>query len=279
MADRRSAARALDQFYTAPLVAAACVGWLRDFLGPDAPPAQWIEPSAGAGAFLDCLPGDTIALDIAPRRTGITRADFLDWRPKGAGNCVVVGNPPFGKNASLAVRFFNHAASFAAMIAFIVPRTFQKHSLMNRLDPRMHLRVEHNLPAEAFTLAGEPYHVPTVFQIWEAATAHRAPVTRSLTHPDFAYVTADQADFAFQRVGARAGMVSREGLLKSPQSHYFIKAQGDADALFARLTAIDWSGIKQRTAGNPSIGKAELVAHYVASLERDTVNLTHVRSS
>ena len=264
MADERGAARALDQFYTAPPVAAACVGWLRDFLGPEAPPAQWIEPSAGAGAFLDCLPDNTIALDIAPRRAGIVRADFLDRHPDSSGDHVVVGNPPFGKNASLAVRFFNHAASFAAVIAFIVPRTFQKQSLVRRLNPQMHLRAEHDLPAEAFTLAGEPFHVPTVFQIWQADALTRPEARRALTHPDFAYVTADQADFAFQRVGARAGLVSREGLRKSPQSHYFIKARSDADALFARLRSIDWNAAKQRTAGNPSISKAELVAHYAA---------------
>ncbi len=266
MAGRRSAARALDQFYTAPRVAAACVGWLHDFLGSDGTRMQWIEPSAGAGAFLDCLPSDAIALDIAPRCGGTARADFLDWRPDCAGNCVVVGNPPFGKNASLAVRFFNHAASFAHVIAFIVPRTFQKESLLNRLDPWMQMRAEHDLPQHAFTLAGEPYHVPTVFQIWERADERRSSGPRNLTHPDFAFVPAASADFAFQRVGAKAGLVSREGLHKSSQSHYFIKALGDASELFARLGGIDWTDVKQRTAGNPSIGKGELIKQYESVL-------------
>ncbi len=72
----------------------------------------------------------------------------------------------------------------------------------------------------------------------------------------------DNAHFAFQRVGARAGLVSHEGLRKSPQSHYFLKANIDPGGLFDRLRRIDWTEIKWRTAGNPSIGKSELIDRY-----------------
>lgn len=263
MANRINRARALDQFYTRSEVAGECVAALRRLIADRYPEALWIEPAAGAGAFVDHLPLPRIALDIAPRRADISVADFLAWSPgRLTRHAVVVGNPPFGKNASLAQRFFNHAAQFANVIAFIVPRTFQKPSVVNRLDSYMHLRLEHTLPDNAFEFLDGAYHVPTVFQVWERERARRQPIQRSFSHPDFAFVRPGYAHFAFQRVGARAGLVSHEGLRKSPQSHYFIKSNIDPDGLFERLRRIDWNEIKWRTAGNPSIGKGELIDRY-----------------
>ena len=37
--------------------------------------------------------------------------------------------PPFGKVSSLAIRFFNKCAQFSDVIAFIIPRTFNKVSV------------------------------------------------------------------------------------------------------------------------------------------------------
>jgi predicted RNA methylase len=264
MASARSAARTLDQFYTRPDVARDCIERLNRLLGPREG-ARWIEPAAGAGAFLDLLPADAIALDLAPQRADIERADFLRWQPGEAGDWIVVGNPPFGKNSSLALKFFNHAATFASVVALILPRTFQKESVLGKLHPNMHLRAEFDLPYKAFLFAGEAYDVPTVFQIWEQGEQPRIVVQRRLSHPDFRFVTAELADFAFQRVGARAGLVSEQGLRKSAQSHYFIKASGEPHQLLQRLRAIDWHPVKTRTAGNPSIGKSELIALYEAA--------------
>ena len=254
--------RKLDQFFTRPDVAERCCSLVKrhmrgrgDWL--------WVEPSAGSGAFLDYMASPRIAFDIEPRRPDIVKADFLTWQPeKTKGRIIVLGNPPFGKNSSTACKFFNHAANFADIIAFIVPRTFQKPSLYNKLDRRMHLINEWILDRYSFEFNNFPYDVPTVFQIWEKHDTLRALVHYKMVHRDFSFVIAPEAHFAFQRVGARAGLVSCEGLRKSPQSHYFLKASGDAEELFKRLQAIDWNEIKQRTAGNPSIGKGELTETY-----------------
>lgn len=254
--------RALDQFYTLPNVAQFCVNSLSDFLGSQYDNHVWIEPAAGTGQFLKCFPSSSVALDIAPSAKGIKRANFLEWKPERGTRSIVVGNPPFGKNASLAQRFFNHAAAFSDVIAFILPRTFQKQTLTDRLDPQMHLRAEFALPEFAFTFEGAPYDVPTIFQIWQKSEERRKIINRPLTHPHFEFVNALCADFAFQRVGARAGLVSQEGLSKSPQSHYFLKAQSSAKRLFQELSGIDWSHVKSQTAGNPSIGKRELIEQY-----------------
>jgi hypothetical protein len=258
-------ARALDQFFTCPDVAIKCVSELVKWTDRQSGDWLWVEPSAGGGAFLDAMPYPQIGLDISSARSDVMKVDFLHWCPgKTNRRVAVVGNPPFGKNASLARAFVNHAAGFADVIAFIVPRTFEKDAFINKLDRRLHLVSQHGLDEGSFELDGEPYSVPTVFQIWERRKSLR-PLTLQVTrHADFSFVPACDAHFAFQRVGARAGLASIEGLQKSPQSHYFLKARDNHRTLLERLSAIDWTPIKTRTAGNPSIGKGELIAAYSA---------------
>lgn len=264
-----SSARQLDQFFTRVDVARKCSQLVASHISQMQGATNewlWVEPSAGEGAFLDCFPFPKIGLDICSARSDIIKADFLSWNlGQTARKIAVVGNPPFGKNASLARRFFDHAAQFADIIAFIVPRTFEKAQFINRLDRRMHLAHSEALDDCSFEFEGAPYSVPTVFQIWEKRGEARAITEAIRTHRDFAFVGQPAAHFAFQRVGARAGLASVEGLRKSPQSHYFIKANGCEKALLGRLRSINWEPIKQRTAGNPSIGKAELVSAYAAA--------------
>lgn len=258
--------RDLDQFFTRSDVARECFARAMENLSGGPGDYLWVEPSAGGGAFLDCLPFPRVALDIDPKRSDISRCDFLDWSPGYTSRpVVVIGNPPFGKNASLARRFFDHSAQFASHICFVVPRTFQKSGFVNRLDRHMHLAAEWELAQDSFEFDGQSYAVPTVFQIWEKRAALRPIAQRKLIHDHFNFTHPGEADFAFQRVGARAGLVSYEGLKRSPQSHYFIRSKLIGDNLFQRLSQIDWSGIKARTAGNPSIGKAELIETYEAA--------------
>lgn len=254
-------ARTLDQFFTKSVVARECFGRVAEYVGSSASQYLWVEPSAGGGAFLDCLPLPRLALDLEPKRADISECDFLSWNPgRLARPAIVIGNPPFGKNASLARRFFDHSAKFAELICFILPRTFQKSNFVSRLDPWMHLAAEWVLEENSFEFDGMDYSVPTVFQIWERRSQRRTMPSRKLIHDHFAFTTAESADFAFQRVGARAGLVSYQGLCKSRQSHYFLKSALGTTLLFDRLSSLDWAPIKTRTAGNPSIGKAELLS-------------------
>ncbi len=215
-----------------------------------------LEPSAGMGDFYAKIPEPKKGIDLDSPL--FEKVDFLEY---DGGEKVVLGNPPFGKNSSLAIKFFNKAATFADIIAFVVPKTFQKQSVHNRLNFQFHLMKEIELPLNSFyTPELEEYAVPTVFQIWEKLVVCREPIIHSREHNDFQFVkTPSDANFAFQRVGANAGMVSIEGLRKSPNSHYFIN--GD-EVVFDILKNIDWAVIKNRTAGNPSISKTELIQEY-----------------
>lgn len=270
----RSHARTLDQFYTDPALADELVGHLMGWLGhAGLSPACFLEPSAGEGAFVEAMarsaPGSRVdALDVDPKHPRVRQGDFFDEQV--APGTVVFGNPPFGKNAKLAVRFFNHAAQTASVIAFIVPRTFEKSSIQNRLDSRFELASQVALDPNSFHFESERVSVPCVFQVWSRLPEgqHRPIIHAPTTHPDFHFLkTPDGAGFAFQRVGVAAGRTKDlDAKHLAPPSHYFLAPRPGllADVLRARLDSIDWSPIKQRTAGNPSISKGELVEAYSA---------------
>ena len=171
-----------------------------------------IEPSAGSGQFMKQLSGlPIIGIDIEPDSKDIIQKDFLDSSAEffniGPSDSVAcVGNPPYGKNSKLAVAFFNHSAKFCDMIAFVLPKTFRKTSIVNRLDANFHLVKEVEIDADSFyTSDKDSYEVPAVWQVWERRSEKRKKKKVILNHPDFSFVTEKQdAKFLIQRVGANA---------------------------------------------------------------------------
>lgn len=263
--DAPGIARELDKFYTRPEMVEECLRDLRRAaidLGLD-DPALTVEPSAGAGAFLDRISGPKTGIDLAPEAPGIERSDFLKWTPPVTdGPIWTVGNPPFGKNSSLAVRFFNHAARFSSLIAFVLPRTFQKNGLQNRLDLSFGLVHERVLPARSFTMMGDERDVPAVFQVWTRGEP-RTRVHRPTACDDFRFAPLGEAAIAVQRVGAAAGRVRMPPFGVSPQSHHgIIPVTVSVGEMARRLRTLDYDSVKHNTAGNPSVGRADLVSLY-----------------
>jgi hypothetical protein len=254
--------RKLDQFYTKSDVAKLCLAHVSEFYTLEKFD-MILEPSAGTGSFYNLLPKDTrIGLDIEPKDAGIQQMDFFDYKISGP-KCLTIGNPPFGKNSSLAVKFFNHAATFSDVIAFIVPRTFKKSSLVSRLDLNFSLIVEYDLPENSFEFDGNDYDVPCVFQIWDRSLDKREKLKSVTTHEDFEFVNdLSLTDFGVQRVGANAGTIKDLVALQtlSKQSHYWIKS--NARNVREVFDAIDWRSVKNNTAGNPSISKSEIIKLY-----------------
>lgn len=240
----------LDQFYTRPDVAEVCVTVLKAFAPQDIP---WIEPSAGGGAFLDWVPL-AIGYDLAPTDPRILPADFLETDiPPG---CVVFGNPPFGRQSSLAKRFIRHAASRADWIGFILPRSFVKPSMQTAFPPCFHLLYTLDVPENAFTVEGRPHHVPCVFQVWGRKETPR-PTEEAVTPRGFAFVKkADGYTLAFRRVGVYAGRCSLPADTVSIQSHYFVRLE-DTTLRDSILTASLTYPFPTNTVGPRSLSKGE----------------------
>lgn len=258
--DNRPSDVRLDQYYTQPDVASRFYTIFQKHFDPRQ--YRMVEPSAGTGSFFGLLPPGSLAYDIEPKYPGIQTADFLEIEIQSDLEIAVIGNPPFGRNASMAVRFFNRAARQSSVIALILPRTFRKASVVNRLNSFFHLVREEPVPANAFLFRSKPYNVPAVFQIWERRSEPRKRMRVETSHPDFEFTTPDRADFAIQRVGARAGRVHHD-LTASPSSHFFIR--GDVEAIMSQL---DFSSFVGNVAGNPSLAKSEIVFLYREWTER-----------
>lgn len=257
----RNPNKALDQFYTHPDLAGAYAKEVAArWPGAD---VLFVEPSAGNGAFVRPLreAGRRVrAMDIAPQASDIECGDFLVAHSLFSGDhpkAVVVGNPPFGKNASLAVKFFNRAAQDADAIAFIVPRTFRKMSLQRRLNPHFHLVADEDVPPGAFLLDGHAHDVPCAWQTWEKRDHKREVPEPPCVDHLIEYTEPALADFAMRRVGFYAGrvIVGNIGHL-SRTTHYFLReiTQGAA----GMLSGIDWLDVADQTAGVRSLSKREI---------------------
>jgi hypothetical protein len=240
----------LDQFYTRPDVAGACVDALKIHAPIDIP---WIEPSAGTGAFLDHIP-HAVGYDIDPRADRIQRANFLDTSPPQG--CVVFGNPPFGRQSSLAKQFIRHATRFADWIGFILPRSFVKPSMQAVFPREFHLIHSHTLPEDSFVVDGNPHDVPCVFQIWKRETTPR--VEETVDAPEgFAYVKkGEDYTFAFRRVGFYAGRCYLPNESLSVQSHYFLRLD-DPSKAHTIIAAAALHEFPTNTTGPRSLSKGE----------------------
>ena len=87
-------------------------------------------------------------MDIDPKSKEIIKIDYFDFQPQKHKTYTVVGNPPFGKISNLAIQFFNKSCEFSQIIAFILPRTFKRKSIQNKLNLNFHLIYNHDLPTK-----------------------------------------------------------------------------------------------------------------------------------
>jgi predicted RNA methylase len=264
----------LDQFYTIPAVAKACI----QRVGDRYPWSNWelvIEPSAGNGSFLTQLPTKKrIGMDISPQHPEITQQDFFQYTPPQTDDPIlVIGNPPFGRVSSLAIRFFQYASQWSTVIAFIVPRTFRRISIHNKLNRSFHLVWDEDIPLEPCAFH-PPMAAKCCFQIWERRFHARPFIQLPTTHPDWEFVgygPADEsgqptpprdADFAIRAYGGACGEIVETGLENlSPKSWHWIAARIDRAVLRARFQSLDYT-VSQDTARQNSIGKGELVRLY-----------------
>lgn len=114
-----------DKYYTPPDLAQYIVNKTKEIIGEENI-TEYIEPSAGAGVFLDYLEKENVpylAYDIEPEDNRIIKQDFLALELEYKKGRCVIGNPPFGERNALAVKFFKHSIKHCDYISFILPIT------------------------------------------------------------------------------------------------------------------------------------------------------------
>lgn len=246
----------LDRFYTSPVAVQECLNKL-DLSQYD----TIIEPSAGRGAFSSQIP-HCIAYDVDPQACDIIQQDFLSlsYSRDITKKILVIGNPPYGQQCKLAIAFFNKAAEFADTIAFILPKSFRKDSIQNRLSLNFQLQQDFDIQNTLFTLpSDEQIDVPCIFQIWQYSVAPRVKKKPKTTTFLFSFTTPESADFRIQRVGGNAGKASFD-LSKSPSSNYFVKNTSNFsnEELVDIINNTVFDSITN-TVGPKSLSKGELI--------------------
>lgn len=255
----------VDKFYTDEEYANYCIEKIKENISIDEIDIV-IEPSAGNGSFIPAI--KTIAknykfYDIQPENQEIIEKDFLTIKPIefGYNKKHIIGNPPFGRQSSMAIKFIKKCCEFADSISFILPKSFKKDSMKNKFNINFHLIFEEDVPPEKFVVNGKKYDVPCVFQIWKKSETTRV-INKKQNPSGFKFVKINESpDISFRRVGIYAGKIDTD-TDKSEQSHYFIKFTNTNNIIenLDKLKSINFKN--NNTVGPKSISKQELIEEF-----------------
>ncbi len=255
----------MDKIYTNPQYSHHCMAVVQSKI--DTTKLHHFEPCVGTGSFYHLMPPDRRSgLDIHPRFPGILARNFLIQRTLNNNGLpvIVVSNPPFGRQASGAVKFFNKCATFSDVqyICFIVPLTFRKVATQNKLNKNFHLIHDEDAPHKCFILDGNAHHVPCCFQIWEYRDTEREKHPIKNESEYFTFCTKDVADIQIKRVGTKAGELAEPGQEHKDPSMYYIKTDyvdEISSIMKSELYLTEIKGIRKTTAGVYCVSKSELV--------------------
>jgi predicted RNA methylase len=231
----------LEQCYTPRAAADVLTGFFLDVVGAD-PGLEWIEPAAGSGSFVQAARRRGVhqitALDIDPKGTGIDVADFLS--PDVAVTAkVCLTNPPFGRNHALSIPFFNKLATSCDLIGFVVPRSWRKWSIVNRLDRNFVKIADWDLALTYVDAAGFPLTVSrtlnTIFQVWARAEQPRPTAPEPTPSRRFHTVAPEAATAAITQFGRGCGTVRTSFPRKANTTQLFTDADAGTVSLLASL--------------------------------------------
>jgi predicted RNA methylase len=265
----------IDKYYTKPSVAEQCVVQIQQTIQIDKNDVI-IEPSAGNGAFIPFiqpLVDTSLFFDIAPEHPSIIQQNYLEYKPTithtDRGKIHVIGNPPFGRQSTMAIQFIKKSCEFCDSVSFILPKSFKKPSMQNHFPRQFHLLLEEDLPDKSFLVDKIEHDVPCVFQIWAKRDTLRELPERTAAQ-GFRFVKkSENPHISVRRVGVNAGKIDTD-TDKSEQSHYFIQFTNgasvtDCNTGFASQNVEKLKNIiftHNNTVGPKSISKEECIKEF-----------------
>lgn len=235
----------LEQCYTPPEAAHKLINVVTTHVS-DWRSRTWLEPCGGTGSFIEALDElgvkDIHSIDVHPCHPRVHPGNFLTSRLSLPSGVITATNPPFGRCNSLSVPFFNRAAQVSDYIAFIVPRSWRKWSVTNRLHPLFHLIHDEDLQVDYLDVAGallyQRNNLKTAIQLWERREVERPQVLIK----DRGYITKcgpQEADVALTIFGRGCGAV-RTDFPREPNTTLMFLRVRDSGVLRA-MQAVDYS--------------------------------------
>jgi hypothetical protein len=137
---------------------------------------------------------------------------------------VVIGNPPYGAGANDAIKFVNRSADFTDKIVMVLPRSFEKESVQNKVRLDLKLVESVVLPEDTF-----PNGIRAVKQMWVKSDTLRKKVEKPRFHQDFEFLRYEDRFDANVFIGeygcGPSGRVKTENFTHYAKGHYFIRAK------------------------------------------------------
>lgn len=256
---KREAGTVHDQFFTRPEAANQFASWVKSHPFYKSV-TKVIEPAAGNMDLAKNFPNVEM-YDLDPQHPEVSAQDFFTSQHKYQPGFLTVMNPPFGKASDLAIKFFNKAATYSDYIAMIVPRTFRRSGIQDRLSGSFELVDEYILPKGSFYLPSEgpdrKYDVPAVAQIWQRTDKPREKAVQQPIPKGIQFIRdPKQANVAFRRKGRRAGEIITQNLeTTNPNSFFYLKVD---QPTLGKLQTIDWSEYGHDVMGARSISQSDI---------------------
>ena len=250
-----------EQYYTPKLLALELVAQIEKVLG-SLQGKTILEPAGGTGAFIEAVQSkgvtSFISFDIEPLHEIVQEGNFLEQEITD-GNLITISNPPFGRNNSLSIPFFNHAAVVSDAICFIVPRSWRKWSVTNRLDLGFELVLDLDIEIDYVDAEGSPLssknYLATCFQIWKKTSSPRQ-IVRVADKGIIEKVSPELADVSRTIFGYGCGKVKTDFERVANTTQMFLKLN-HPQALSA-LESVDYSKFFKNTAYTEALSLQEI---------------------
>lgn len=174
---------------------------------------------------------------------------------------VIIGNPPYGTGANMAIKFLNKASEHSDDVRYVLPLSFQRDSVLNKIRTTHHLVHDEVLPDDTF-----PRSIRAVYQRWTKADEPRALIPVYRTHPDFTFLKRGEREGATLFIGAAgagpAGKVKTEDFSHYADGHHFIQCSEEVKQRFVRL-APTLRAKSRQVCCLPGLGKSDIIKAYI----------------
>jgi len=251
-----------EQYYTPADAALEILENIKAMV-PNLQERTFLEPAGGTGSFIEAAKSagmkNFVSFDIEPHHPLVQEGNFLEQKLELNG-AITVSNPPFGRCNSLSVPFFNHSAEYSDLIVFIVPRSWRKWSVQNKLDRRFHLVKDDDLDINYVDVNGEhgykKNNLRTCIQYWKKMDGEPRQLYAVEDQGVIQKCGFEEADVALTIFGYSCGVVKTEFPRKSNTTSMFLKIK-HPKALEA-LQSVDFSKFYMNTAYTAALSIGEI---------------------
>ena len=175
---------------------------------------------------------------------------------------LIVGNPPFGKNNYLSLKFLKYSFKFNNVntIAFILPNVYKKHTKQRIIPNNWYINKIISLDKYSFILGDIEKNIPCSFFILSKDNKVDLKINSNKYNYIDDFKFSNRNNFDFFIFGASPKKLIFNPTLKN--RGYFIKAKINKNILIKRFKKIKWNGNSCANGGVFWLTKYEILEHY-----------------